>query len=206
MLEQKLHSITEVEDDNVKPPYSQTHCYVQPFSVLMIDPPWLKKKGGIRKARPNQSRVLDYETLPTNEIFKLLDKEVLNNTTDTHTVFMWTIEQYLIECEKYMEERGYRRHCRIIWDKTNGVAPAFTVRYSHEYLIWYYKPKMIPIAKEMKGKFMTTFSEKAREHSRKPEYAYKMIEDLYPNENKIDVFSREKRQGWLQYGNQPEHF
>ena len=29
MLEQKLHSIPEVEDNNVKPPYSQTHCYVQ---------------------------------------------------------------------------------------------------------------------------------------------------------------------------------
>jgi N6-adenosine-specific RNA methylase IME4 len=119
---------------------------------------------------------------------------------------MWTIEQYLNECDKYMEQRGYRRHCRFIWDKTNGIAPAFTVRYTHEYLIWYYKEKMIPIAKEQQGKFMTVFSEKAREHSRKPEYAYKMVEALYPNGNRIDVFSREKREGWCQFGNQTDHF
>ena len=181
-------------------------CCGQPFSVLMIDPPWLKKKGGLRKVRPNQGRSLDYETMSIDKIFELLDNEIFNNTTENHAVFMWTIEQYLNDCDKYMEQRGYRRHCRFIWDKTNGVAPAFTVRYSHEYLIWYYKNKMIPIAKEQQGKFMTVFSEKTREHSRKPNYAYKMVEALYPNENKIDVFSREKREGWGQFGNQINHF
>jgi N6-adenosine-specific RNA methylase IME4 len=187
-------------------PLAGMQCYRQPFSVLMIDPPWLKKKGGLRKARPNQGRNLDYETMPTDKIFDLLDAEIFNNTTENHAVFMWTIEQYLNDCDKYMEQRGYRRHCRFIWDKTNGVAPAFTVRYSHEYLIWYYKEKMLPISKEQQGKFMTVFSEKAREHSRKPEYAYRMVEALYPNENRIDVFSREKREGWYQFGNQTDHF
>jgi N6-adenosine-specific RNA methylase IME4 len=176
------------------------------FSILMIDPPWLKKKGGIRKTRPNQGRNLDYTTLPTDQIFSLLDREVFILAEEANTVFMWTIEQYLIECEHYMEHRGYRRHCRFIWDKMNGVAPAFTIRYSHEYLVWYYKPRMIPIAKEQQGKFLTVFSEKAREHSRKPDYAYNMIETLYPNEKKIDVFSREKRIGWSQYGDQTEFF
>jgi len=198
----------ESTNDNTPttPAITYSECYGQPFSVLMIDPPWLKKKGGLRKTRPNQGRSLDYETMPTNKIFDLLDSEIFNNTTENHAVFMWTIEQYLNDCDKFMEQRGYRRHCRFIWDKTNGVAPAFTVRYSHEYLIWYYKEKMLPISKEQQGKFMTVFSEKAREHSRKPEYAYKMIEALYPNENRIDVFSREKRDGWCQFGNQTDYF
>lgn len=176
------------------------------YSIFMVDPPWLKKKGGLRKVRPNQERSLGYKTLPINEIFSLLDDEVFINGTETHTVFMWTVEQYLIECEEYMKQRGYKRHCRIIWDKMNGVAPAFTVRYSHEYLIWYYKPKMLTIAQDARGKFMTTFSEKAREHSRKPEFAYKMVEKLYPDNNKMDVFSREKRIGWSQFGDQISYF
>lgn len=172
----------------------------------MIDPSWLKVKGGLRKARPNQGRELDYITMPTKEIFELLDKEIFSQAEEIHTVFMWTIEQYLIECENYMAERGYKRHCRFVWDKMNGIAPAFTVRYTHEYLIWYYKPKMIPIAKEQRGKFMTVFVEKARKHSRKPNYAYEMIEKFYPNAKKIDVFSREKRYEWEQYGNQINYF
>ena len=53
---------------------------------------------------------------------------------------------------------------------------------------------------------MTVFEEKSRQHSRKPDYAYNMIESLYPDMNKIDVFSREKRDGWDQYGNQIDYF
>lgn len=179
---------------------------MEKFDIFMIDPAWLKTKGGIRRSRPNQGKELDYPTMTTENIFKLLDREIFSMAKDVHAVFMWTIEQYLIECEKYIEERGYKRHCRFIWNKMNGVAPAFTIRYSHEYLIWFYKPKMIPIAKEQQGKFMTVFEEKAREHSRKPNFAYEMIEKLYPNTSKIDVFSREKRDGWEQYGNEINYF
>lgn len=176
------------------------------FQVLMIDPPWKKKKGGLRRVRPHQGRELDYPVMSTQDIFKLLDKEIFINAAHMHCVFMWTIDQYLIECENYMKERNYKRHCRLIWDKTNGVAPAFTIRFSHEYLIWYYQPSLLPIATGCRGKFRTVFLEKAREHSRKPDTAYAMIELLYPEVNKIDVFSREKRNGWKQFGNEPGYF
>ena len=136
----------------------------------------------------------------------LLDKEIFVHAGNPHCVFMWTIEQYLLECEGYMKERNYKRHCRFIWDKTNGVAPAFTVRFSHEYLIWYYKPHLLPVAKETRGNLRTVFTQKAREHSRKPDFAYEMIERLYPELRKIDVFSREKRDLWEQFGDEPNYF
>jgi len=176
------------------------------YSVLVIDPPWDKKKGGKRKTRPNQAKELDYETMPTKDIFSLLDSEVFSMANENHTVFMWTIETFLIECDEEMKKRGYKRHVRLIWDKTNGVAPAFTIRYSHEYLVWYYKPKMLKIAVEQRGKFTSVITEKAREHSRKPDKSYDMINKLYPNEKKIDIFSREKRKGFDQWGNQTDHF
>lgn len=176
------------------------------YDILVIDPPWSKKKGGLRASRPNQDRNLDYSTMSTADIFNLLDKEIFTKAFETNTVFMWTIDSYLIECEQAMIERGYKRHCRFIWNKENGIAPAFTVRYSHEYLVWYYKPMMIPIDSTLRGKYMTVFSEKSREHSRKPDYAYNMIHNLYPNYNKIDVFSREKRKHFEQWGNEINHF
>lgn len=52
---------------------------------------------------------------------------------------MWTIDKYLIDTEKFMSELGFSVHARFIWDKGNGIAPAFTVRFSHEYLLWFYK-------------------------------------------------------------------
>lgn len=176
------------------------------YGVFVIDPPWMKKKGGIRQSRPNQDRKLDYPTLLTEDIFHLLDNEIFTLAEVDHAVFMWTVDQYLFECDSEMKKRGYKRHCFFIWDKENGVAPAFTVRYSHEYLIWYYKPKMIPISKEFQGKYTTVLREKSRQHSRKPDLAYRMIDDFYPNENKIDVFSREKRKWFDQFGNETDYF
>ena len=172
----------------------------------MIDPPWQNRKAGRRRVRPNQNREFDYPTMATEEIFMLLDNKILPKAGNPHCVFMWTIDQYLFECENHMKERNYKRHCRFIWDKLNGVAPAFTIRFSHEYMIWYYQPSLLPIAAGYRGKFRTVFTGKAREHSRKPDVAYAMIEQLYPDANKIDVFSRERRDSWEQFGNEPNYF
>ncbi len=180
-------------------------CEVK-VNIFVIDPPWQKRKGGLRKSRPNQNRNLDYETMSVEDIFNLLDMAVFPLASKNHGVFMWTIDQYLFDCEQEMIKRGYKRHCRFIWNKLNGVAPAFTVRYSHEYLIWFYKDKLLPIEKEQRGKFMTVFEEKSREHSRKPDFCYKMIDTIYPDYKKMDVFSRERRAGWFQYGNQCDYF
>ena len=172
--------------------------------VLIIDPPWPKKKGGKRRVRPKQGKKLDYNTLSVAEIFNLLDREIFPRKQ--HTVFMWTIDEFLVECEKQMSERSYRRHARLIWNKTNGIAPAFSVRFAHEYLIWYYKPKFIKIHNTARGLFTTVFTEKAREHSRKPDIIYLMIQALYPHAKKLDVFSREERIGWDTWGNERDKF
>lgn len=176
------------------------------IAVFVIDPPWPQKKGGLRKVRANQGRELDYQTMSVESIFELLDKEIFPRADTNHCVFLWTIDRFLAESENYMHQHGYRRHCRMIWNKLGGVAPAFTVRFSHEYLLWFYKEQFVPIATQSRGIFSTVFEERSREHSRKPECSYRMIESLYPDALKMDVFSREHRPGWLQYGDQTDHF
>ena len=172
----------------------------------MVDPPWPKKKGGLRTVRPNQSRSLDYKTMSVDEIFELLKQEIIPQACEDHCLFVWTIDQFLSQAESRLESLGYKRHARIVWDKENGVAPCFTVRYSHEYLLWYYKEKLTQISLESRGKYTTVFREKPREHSRKPNAAYAMIDKLYPSLRKCDVFSREKREGWDQFGDEPTYF
>lgn len=179
---------------------------MQAFNVFMIDPPWPKKKGGLRKVAPNQGRDLDYATLSVAEIFALLDREVFSQAQEQHTVFLWNVDEFLHAGEQEMERRGYRRHARFIWDKMNGVAPGFSIRYSHEYLTWFYKPKFVKVDEAAQGKFMTVFREKARQHSRKPEVAYFIIEQLYPQATRLDVFSRQQRDGWTAWGDQVDYF
>jgi len=176
------------------------------IDVFVIDPPWPQKKGGLRRTRPNQGKKLDYATLDVDAIFSLLERDVLSKATRNHCVFLWAIDKFLAEAEAGMLKRGYRLHARLIWDKGNGVAPSFTVRYTHEYLLWFYKEKLLPVSIPQRGRFATVIRERSREHSRKPDAAYQMIESLYPGGRRLDVFSREHREGWEQYGDQKDFF
>ena len=176
------------------------------YDILVIDPPWPQRKGGERKERANQTRSLDYKTMSVPNIFGLLDADIFSLAAETHTVFLWMIDKFLPEAEAEMRARNYKLHARMIWDKGNGVAPAFTVRYSHEYLGWFYKPKMLTIDPSTRGKYTTVFNAPGRQHSRKPDAPYEMIDALYPNLTKMDVFSREKRDGWRQFGDETEKF
>jgi len=140
------------------------------------------------------------------DIFRLLDAEIFSAAAAQHCVFLWTIDRFLMSAETFMENRGYRRHARFIWNKENGVAPAFTIRFTHEYLLWFYKPRLLAVDKHMRGKIKSVFTTHHREHSRKPDIAYTIVQALYPKLRWIDVFSREYREGWDQWGNQCNYY
>jgi N6-adenosine-specific RNA methylase IME4 len=166
------------------------------YDIVYADPPWKQTKGGLRKARPNQTKELDYPTLELKDIKEIISK------FNGDVLFLWAIDKFLFEAQQIAEELGYVLHARIIWDKENGVAPAFTIRYSHEYLLWFYKKPMLKIAENMRGKPTTIIREKATKHSKKPLKAYQLIEALYPNKTKMELFARNRRNGWDSWGNE----
>jgi len=165
------------------------------YDIVYADPPWQQNKGGLRKCRPNQKRELDYTTLSLEEIKNIIKKY------DANILFMWTIDKYLFNAEKIAKDLGYNLHARIIWDKTNGIAPAFTIRFCHEYLLWFYK-KFIPIDKKQRGRWKSVITEKSTKHSVKPNIVYNMIESFYPDAKKIELFARERYDGWDCFGNE----
>lgn len=170
------------------------------WDIIYTDPPWPQKKGNIRKCRPNQTRNLDYQTLSLKECFEIQD-EFFDQAAEYHNIFMWTIDKFLHETEQEMALRGYKLHARFVWDKGNGVAPAYTVRFTHEYLLWFYKPgRMLMPRKGCRGKYATVLREPATVHSRKPQAAYEMLEDMFPNAAKIELFARNRRDGWAAWG------
>ena len=158
------------------------------YGLIYTDPPWEQTKGGYRKSRPNSSGgKLDYPVMPLGEIVQF-HKEVLPLLAqEYHNVFMWTIDKFLIPTERFMEEIGYVRHARIVWNKLAGMAPAYTVRFTCEYLIWFYpKGHMLFPDKDTRGKYPTIMQEAVKRHSQKPECAYRMLEDMFRQTEKID--------------------
>lgn len=172
------------------------------YKIIYADPPWKQARGGKKNVRPNSSgKELEYQTISLEEIENHL-KKATELTTDDSVLFLWTIDKYLFEAQKIAEGLGYKLHARMIWNKVTGIPAAFTVRYGHEYLLFMYKGKLTPIAKEQRGKIHTVFTEKVKRHSQKPIRAYEIIEELYPHYNKLELYARNERKGWDCWGNE----
>lgn len=175
------------------------------YDILYTDPPWQQGRGGKKAARPNSTgTTVPYETMDVPGIMELhryVTNELMN---EKHNVFMWTIDKYLPQTEEIMSLLGYKLHARLIWDKGNGPAPAYTVRFAHEYLLWFYKKGNIILPdKDKRGAFSTVLRENSkRHHSQKPECVYQMLETLFPQAKKLELFARTERDGWDQWGNE----
>lgn len=175
------------------------------YDILYTDPPWQQGRGGRKAARPSTTGMsVPYDTMDVPGIMELhryVTNELMN---ENHNVFMWTIEKYLPQTEQIMDLLGYRLHARMIWDKGNGPAPAYTLRFSHEYLLWFFKKGRIILPdKDKRGAYPTVMRENSkRRHSKKPECAYQMLEALFPQARKLELFARTERDGWDQWGNE----
>lgn len=172
------------------------------YGLIYADPPWKQSKGGKKSVRENSSgKPLDYPTCSLDEIKEHL-RLATESTTENSILFLWTIDKYLFEAQQIAESLGYKLHARMIWDKVTGIPAAFTVRYGHEYLLYMYKGKLTPVAKDERGKIHTVFREHVTKHSKKPDIAYEIIERLYPDLKKLEMYARETRDGWDSFGNE----
>lgn len=172
------------------------------YDLIYTDPPWKQSRGGRKKAVKNSWRPFDYPTISLEEIEEHI-KQADSLTGENAIMFIWTIDKYLFEAQQIAEKYGYKLHARMIWNKVTGIPAAFTVRYGHEYLLYMYKGKFTPVATEERGKIHTVFTEKVKRHSQKPEIAYQIIERLYPNLKKLEMYARLPRDGWDCWGNDP---
>ena len=123
----------------------------------------------------------------------------IKDISDKNAVlFLWVTSPILKESFEVIEAWGFDYKTSFIWDKIkHNMGHYSSVR--HEILLLCIKGSY-PI--QNKKLYDSVLSEERTEHSKKPDYYYNMIEDLYPNSNKIELFSRNKRTGWRVYGNQ----
>lgn len=174
------------------------------YQIIYADPPWRQSKGGKKNVRPLSSgEKLDYKVISLEEIEQILSS-ANRLAEDNHVLFLWTIEKYLFEAENIAKNIGYKLHARMVWNKVTGIPAAFTIRFGHDYLLYMYYGKFSPVAKEERGKIHSVFKEQVKQHSQKPNKAYEIIERLYPNINRLELFARNKRESWDVWGNEIE--
>ena len=166
------------------------------YRTIVVDPPWPMEKI-LRDNRPNQSD-FDYPCLSVKEI-KTLPIAGMSFPDGCH-LYLWTTQKFLPVAFEVMAEWGFQYQCLLTWVKNVGFTP-FSFMYSTEHCLFGHIGSL-PLTRL--GKRLD-FSAKVREHSRKPDEFYDLVKAVSP-EPRLDMFSREKREGFDQYGNETDKF
>jgi N6-adenosine-specific RNA methylase IME4 len=167
------------------------------YGTIVIDPPWPMKKID-REVRPNQVD-FDYPTMTEEELAAFPVKYMAEE--DCH-LFCWTTQKFLPMTLSLLGQWGFKYVLTMVWHKPGGFQPIGLPQYNCEFVV--YGRRGSPTFADTKA-FPTCFEAPRREHSRKPDEFYNMILRV-TGDKRIDVFSRELRDGFDQYGFETDKF
>ena len=158
------------------------------YSTIILDPPWDIGSG----SSLNRSGETPYTTMSLNEIKSKKDK-VNKLANDDCWLFLWSPISFLPAALEVVNLFGFTYKFNIVWLKkrekggTCGVKPTAYPRYVHEHLLVGKKGK---IEFDDVLNFDTVINGLRREHSRKPQEVYQIINRVCPKPI-IDLYSRE---------------
>jgi len=162
------------------------------FEVVVIDPPWAYG----REYDPETSRVANpYPEMSQQELLQL-EPPFANDSV----LFLWTTHAFIWDAKELMDKWGFTYKATMVWNKEK-IGMGAWLRMQCEFCLIGIKGK--PVWNNTKWRDIIT--EPRREHSRKPEMFYAMVDDITVG-RKLDYFSREARQGWDTFGNDVNKF
>lgn len=185
------------------------------YSLVLIDPPWSyhdKAKAGNRGAE------FQYPCMSTHELYKM--SSYIGGISEKDSVlYMWTTGPMLPDALGTMKFWGFTyKNIAFTWIKTNKKAfdyPVFLdmrelqsgehvthgdfmgmgnhTRSNCEFVLLGVKGKGI---KRVNASVRSTVISPIREHSRKPDEVRKRLETLYGDVPRVEIFARERFEGW----------
>lgn len=177
---------------------------LRPFSydVVMADPPWLWK--AYSEKGHEKSPEAHYQTMSFAEIAGLPIGDLL---APSGVLWLWVTWPLIIRQGSLVARWGLEVKTGGVWAKRtkNGKlrwGPGYLFRSVCEPFLLC----TLPGAGWRGAAEPNLFDGLAREHSRKPEEAYELIERVMPGKRYAEVFSRTDRPGWASFGDEVGKF
>ncbi len=176
------------------------------FATVLADPPW-RFQNRTGKMAPEHRRLSRYRTLSFEEIEELPVSSIAN---DTAHLYLWVPNALLAHGLRVMDAWGFSYKTNIVWYKVRkdggpdrrGVG--FYFRNVTETILFGVRGKNARTLRPGRSRENIIISQK-REHSRKPDEQYDLIEACSPGPF-VELFARGPRQGWFGWGNQAEEY
>jgi len=174
------------------------------FRTIMADPPW-RFQNSTGKVAPEHKRLSRYGTLTLEDIKAL---PVASIAQDPAHLYLWVPNALLPDGLAVMEAWGFTYKSNVVWHKvrkdggSDGRGVGFYFRNVTELILFGVRGKnartLAPGRRQV-----NMIQTRKREHSRKPDEQYDIIEACSPGPF-IELFGRGIRKGWATWGNQAD--
>ena len=180
------------------------YCADTRFRTVLADPPW-RFANRTGKMAPEHRRLSRYDTMDLDDIKALPVGDIV---TDPAHCYMWVPNALLPEGLAVMKAWGFEYKSNIIWHKirkdggSDGRGVGFYFRNVTEVILFGVRGKKARTLQPGRTQ-VNLIATRKREHSRKPDEQYTLIEECSPGPF-IELFARGARKGWAGWGNQAD--
>lgn len=171
------------------------------FATIVVDPPWqFQNRTG--KVAPEHRRLLRY---PTMEFQEIMDLPVGDFAAARSHLYLWVPNALLMEGLRVMKAWGFTYKANIVWLKIrkdggpDGRGVGFYFRNVTELVLFGVRGSLRTLKPGRTQ--VNMLATRKREHSRKPDEIYNIIESCSPGPY-FELFARFRRSGWTQWGNE----
>lgn len=158
------------------------------YSIILADPPWRYDFS-----KDNADKIENhYPTMTLENI-----KNLTIPSDDNSVLYLWATAPKLLEALEVMSAWGFKYTTQMVWDK-EWIGMGYWFRGQHEMLLVGKKGKFSPPKTD---RVSSVLRERRTAHSKKPVIIKKWINQWFPEASKIELFAREKTEGWDCVGN-----
>jgi N6-adenosine-specific RNA methylase IME4 len=162
------------------------------YGLIYADPPWQYEFS----VSPTRTIERQYPTMTVEQICEMRPG-IDEIAADDCVLFLWVTNPKLREGLRVIEEWGFDYKTGMVWVK-DKIGMGYYARQQHELLLIAGRGKsQLPEPQDRPSSVITA---PRLEHSAKPMRVYEIIEGMYPNYKKIELFAREHQEGWESWG------
>ena len=170
------------------------------FRCIVADPPWKQDTGPNAWGTTGESGhdSLTYEQM-TVECIK--EMSVVEHAADDAHLYLWTINRYVEQSYEVARAWGFKPSVLLVWAKTpHGVGLGDAYRITTEFILYARRGHL----KENRIIETTWFNWPRGKHSEKPVEFYELVESMTPSSglDRLEMFARQKRKGWIVWGDE----
>jgi N6-adenosine-specific RNA methylase IME4 len=166
------------------------------YPIILADPPWPWEAYDIDSGMERAAEV----HYPTMRLETICTLPVADLCTPDAALFLWTTSPHLESAWSVLAAWGFSYVTSIVWVKDGPPGLGYWVRNQHELLLLAKRGEMRNPPE--RNRPPSVIHAPRREHSRKPDEVYEIIERMYPELPRIELFARARRPGWDAWGNE----